>query len=166
MGFLARTTRRTGIIPLIIYLHEFGAEQFTGQRDLTLETDVPFIKSSIQRYGDGIYRKDMFRFHRQCNPPSTPHYLDYLIMTFWGIKEVPMVDVFGFGKDYETWPGNPEVYAWVYQNKVYMPTPNITCTESLQMLGKETEHRRKCRNLEEYLKTRPDLGDLQPKYEL
>lgn len=106
-----------------------------------------------------IYLHECDRFHH-FNP------VDYLIVTFWKNENSQMTDVFGFGKDYENWPGNPEVYAWVYQNGVYMPTPNITCTESLQMLGKETEHRRKCRNLEEYLETRPDLGDLQPKYEL
>lgn len=84
--------------------------------------------------------------------------LDYIISITWGslVSKEKIIDVFGFS-DISNWPGNPDVNSWVLKNKILIKENPLTCGDSLILLGKEEEIRRKCKNIEEYIRLIPNF---------
>ncbi len=86
------------------------------------------------------------------------------IAAVWGNSGKKVVELFGYGDFLHlAWPGNPEVYSWVFENGVYKPKErNVACAETMMVLGMEEDHRRTTHSLDEYMKTPPHLGELEP----
>jgi len=72
---------------------------------------------------------------------------------------------FGF-KDIKGWPGNPDVYGWVWENGFRQKRDEIneplTCEDTTIMLGREGAYRWECKDLRMFLYYPPDLGELEP----
>ncbi len=80
--------------------------------------------------------------------------LDYVLGILWKDPTSTNLDLFGY-KDIARWPGNPEVSNWVFKNGVFLSTRNISCGDSLILLGREEHYRRTCANLETYFSRVP-----------
>lgn len=84
----------------------------------------------------------------------------YLLAAMWGCDEKKIIDLFAFS-DIGDWPGNPDVAAFVLENGVYAPeNKKITCGDTLMVLGIEEKHRRRCTNLDDYMRRPPGIPDL------
>ena len=148
MAFIARFNIPERTPPVKVYFHIGGTIAYSGHLSV-----LDHAKICLQKVLD----KDPLRINGYA----------YLIAMMWGrSKDViseKMIDLFGFGGvNNKTWPGNPDVYSWVVSNGVYVSEENITCGDSLIVLGKEEEHRRKTRSLEEFISTFPHMGNLEP----
>ena len=80
--------------------------------------------------------------------------MEYMIAVLWGDKEEPVMDVFGF-HDIKEWPGNPTVRCWGYRKGVLRLSQDITCGDTLIVLGEEEALRRVSPDLETYLSKPP-----------
>ena len=87
---------------------------------------------------------------------------DFLLAAIWGSGGDKILDLFGLSDISSKWLGNPDVSAWVFKNGVYQHTPQITCGDTLILLGREEEFRRSRTDLSDYCKSFPHLGDLEP----
>lgn len=85
--------------------------------------------------------------------------IDYFLGVIWGNKVTgeKTVDLFGF-YDIKEWPGNPTVSEWVVRNGVFVRSHELTCGDTLIVLGKEESYRRFRNSLKEYLMNPPDIG--------
>lgn len=73
-----------------------------------------------------------------------------------------VVDLFMYSGDYiiRDWPGNPEISYAQFRNGNPVEKPKrLTVEDALIVLGRETEHRRRSKNLEEYLTKSPGFGN-------
>lgn len=86
---------------------------------------------------------------------------DYMLAAIWGNENSKMIDVFKY-TDVKDWPGNPDVSAFVMQNGVYIPRKEITCGDTLIVLGIEEKYRRTTKSLKEYMKNPPGIEGLIP----
>ena len=75
----------------------------------------------------------------------------YLIAAVWGEEGNKMIDLFKYSK-LNGWPGNPTVSSFVIKNGVYAPERrDITCGDTLIMLGLEEQLRRRTVNVIQYM---------------
>lgn len=94
--------------------------------------------------------------------------VDYVIAFLWGNQGRRVAELFGFG-GVKDWPGNPEVYSWVFEDGVYKPEERqISCGDSLVVLGREEDQRRKTKSCDEWLcrTPSPNLKDLRSSLEI
>ncbi len=141
MPFLKRFSMPHAAKPTRAYVHEAGFTDAYGQ--LT-GPDSP-----------RTYVGKIFERHNRLFEPD-----DFLIMALWGDNGKQIAEVFGyFGIN--PWPGNPEVNSWVFRDGIYhLYERQISCGDTLIVLGREEEARRKSPNLEHYMKNPPDVRDL------
>ncbi len=84
----------------------------------------------------------------------------YLLAAIWGENGAKMIDLFKYS-DIKSWPGNPTVGAFVIKNGLYIPEKrDITCGDTLVVLGSEERCRRKTRSLNEYIEESPKIEGL------
>ncbi|MDP1694142.1 MAG: hypothetical protein Q8L34_01240 [Candidatus Woesearchaeota archaeon] len=82
---------------------------------------------------------------------------NYSIVVVWADANKMRHDWFYF-HSISQWPGNPSVDVYVFKNKGFLPREHqVTCGDSLIMLGIEEQHRKTTKSRAEYLRTRPDL---------
>ena len=62
--------------------------------------------------------------------------------------------------DNGVWCSNPEVYSWFISEGTLNDTRSVTCGDGTIVLGKEEEHRRKCKNIGDWLRNAPVIGEL------
>ena len=86
---------------------------------------------------------------------------DWLIIAAYGYEKTRVAEVFGYNLT-EKWPGNPVVTMWVFTDGKLEPNEKTSCGNMHIILGAEESHRRKTKDLEEFLRTAPSLGDLHP----
>ena len=71
---------------------------------------------------------------------------DYILTAIWGNVEENkhMIDIFCYSVEKnKEWPGNPNVTAWTARDKyLFLPRGNITCGDTLIMLGEEEKYQR------------------------
>jgi len=98
---------------------------------------------------------------------STMRDFVYFIGILWGKERVKALDLFGY-KDIdpkstgEPWQrSNPDIGLWVIKNGVWV-SEGGSCEDSVIILGREGEHRRKTSGLAEFIETFPNLRDLEP----
>jgi len=85
---------------------------------------------------------------------------DFLLAALWGNNGDRMIDLFKYTGIRE-WPGNPEVAAYVFKDGIYKPNArDITCGDTLIVLGIEEAHRRKTGNRGDYIRNPPDIEGL------
>jgi len=82
---------------------------------------------------------------------------DYLLCALWGLDTNRRMDLFGF-KDIREWPGNPDVYPLVYEDKTWLNPDEygLTCGDFLMVLGQEETYRR-ITNREQYFAQPPSI---------
>jgi hypothetical protein len=92
---------------------------------------------------------------------------NYVLAAIWGdSKGARMLDFIGFsGIDASVlpkkWPGNPNVSGYVFRNNLYVPEKReISCGDGMIIWGIEESYRRTKANLEQYLRTTPDIPGL------
>lgn len=144
MGFIARLNFPTNIPPCRAYVHTAGFEEvYSGE----ISKAADYLFSIVNDPGYKSFRKS-----------------DFLLAALWGSAGNKMGDLFDLsdiGPEKE-WPGNPDVSPWVLKNGFYFQDDQIICGDTLIMLGREEEFRRKTSGLEEYCQRYPDLGDMEP----
>jgi len=131
--------------PARVYLHEYGLrEQFGGDG-----RSAGLVILSAFAYGEWAVRTLL----------RSEENLQYSIGIVWGDidNDQKACDLFGYS-GIEEWPGNPDVPLWVFRNGVLVKDLE-SCGDSLILLGLEEQHRRKCKNLEEYLEKNPKLPE-------
>jgi len=87
----------------------------------------------------------------------------FLLALFWADSGDKMVDVLGYSQPDKgaKWPGNLEVSGWIFRNGIYEPEEvGITCTDGIIIAGREEELRRSCMDIDQYLDTFPDFGNV------
>ncbi len=126
-----------------VYVHSSGLEDVFGQ------------ENPIERAKDYFLRT----FHEAIRGKS----FDYVLSFIWGDnlngKKVPAVDFFGF-TGINGWPGNPDVYSWVYKGGIYSTMESGICGDTLMLLGFEEFYRRMTMNLDQYLRVNPQFPEL------
>jgi hypothetical protein len=90
---------------------------------------------------------------------------DFVIPVLWGEAwggeeaNVMVAEIFGYG-DMREWPGNPTVYNWVFKNGLHIPEERqISCGDTMILLGAEETYRRNTRDLKEYISKAPQLPE-------
>ena len=123
------------IVPIRAYLHEFGSEIYRDG-----EANAHFMNTLAK------------------NPDKFKKF-DYAILVLWGDidKKERVIDAFGFS-GINRWPGNPDVSALVFRNGLYSQSENITCGDTLILLGKEEAYRRKTKSLDDYFRNHLDIN--------
>lgn len=140
MPFIGRATV-SNPKPTKIYMHKTGYAEAFGDKAFGHNRGVDYVL--------GILRENSVFFNRA----------DFLIAALWGERGEKIAEMFGYG-DIEQWPGNPTVYSWAFKNGVYQPWERqISCGETLVVLGAEERLRREHVNLEDYMWTSPELGE-------
>ena len=96
--------------------------------------DSPFARAYF--YEDGLLETfgsvkgaadylihDVFNKHYRLTQPA-----HFMIAAVWGAAGKKVAELFGYG-DINQWPGNPEVYSWIFENGIYQPRKrNIACS--------------------------------------
>lgn len=138
MPFVGRSLIRGVIPPAKVYLHSNGMDLFDNSIDFGRE----HVNELIER-NPGVFS------------PA-----DYVIAALWGENGKRVSECFGYG-DMGEWPGNPTVYSWVFENGVYKPEQRqISCGETLVVLGREETFRRTTRDLCDYFDESKQPDDL------
>lgn len=152
MRFIARINLPANTPPVRAYLHTAGFEEVYGGK---IEPAADYLLEVLSI------------FHSLPTPEQGNQ--DFLLAAIWGeIKpsdHTPSrnLDLFGLSDIVKNWPGNPDVSAWVFENGVYKHTHQITCGDTLIMLGEEENFRRtRCGSLNDYRYSYPLLGNLEP----
>lgn len=128
-----------------IYVHEAGAGEAFG----TTPSGYPDTSAAA------FHAINLFTHRFFHDTPA-----DFLIAALYGDHGDKIAEVFGYSGT-DPWPGNPDVYSWVFRNGIYRPSERqIACADTMLVLGREEEARRRTPDLRTYLANPPDLGDL------
>ena len=141
MAFITRFNLPIEDPPVRAYLHQAGFKE-------VFEGKIEIAKS----YFLGIFDSQ----HKNLDN------FGYVLATIWGDNGSKIIDFFGYRP---TRPEeNPEVYAWVVCDGAVVrsgldhnPT---TCGDSLIVLGREEEHRRKTKDLTDFMSNPPPLEEV------
>ncbi len=141
MGFVQVFTFLASTPPGRFYVHTAGFEKVFGNKDCSENYIVDVLDKHKKRF-EGWY--------------------SFLLGTVWGDESNGdrVIDLFGY-KCLKEWSGNPDVDLWVIRNGVYVPGVATTCEDTLFVLGKEREHRKMTKSLEEYMISSPKFCDLE-----
>ena len=98
------------------------------------------------------------------NPKISDSYdlrnFNYAIAVLWGQNKDKIVDLFAYC-DINRWPGNPTVHSFIFKNGVYQQENHeITCGDGTILIGLEEMHRRRCRNLSDFLQNPPAISGI------
>jgi len=83
----------------------------------------------------------------------------HMIAAVWNNEE-PMIDFFKFCNG-DKWPGNPEMYNYVFRSGIYRPEAAVTCGDGLIILGVEEQDRRRAHSLRVYLENPPVIKGIK-----
>lgn len=143
MAFYARIIFDNIRPPMKVYVHDAGHEAFSSAWGAK-EHMVKIIDTWDERFFD----------------------VNYVLAALWAKAHTKIAEVFCY-KGIETWPGNPEVFSYVFKNgKLWTRERNIEDEDTTIMRGMEGMHRRETKNLAEYIATHPHLGKLEPSTKL
>ncbi|MBI2232731.1 MAG: hypothetical protein HYU56_02330 [Candidatus Aenigmarchaeota archaeon] len=133
--------------PTRVYVHE---TLFTDAYDSSVNLPQTYIDLNKPDFIGKIFEQ-----YTELFEPD-----DFLIMALWGNDGKQIAEVFGyFGTN--PWPGNPEVNSWVFSDGIYQREQRqICCADTLIVLGREEEARRKAPDLKSYMQNPPDVRDL------
>ncbi len=138
MPFIKRFSMPHAVKPTRVYVHEAG---FTDAYDHG-KLPQAYIGKIFEGYAE-LFEPD-----------------DFLIMALWGDNGKQIAEVFGYF-EIDPWPGNPEVNSWVFRDGIYQREERqISCGDTLIVLGREEEARRKAPDLRSYMQNPPDVRDL------
>lgn len=85
---------------------------------------------------------------------------DYILAAIWGDNSSKMIDIFKYS-DINNWPGNPDMGAFVLRDGVYVPEKReVTCGDTLIVLGQEEKYRRTTKDLTDYMEHPPEIEGL------
>lgn len=144
MVFVARFNFPKLKPPVRAYLHEAGLDAYS-----TLE--IGSVDAARKYFLDVFEWQDVSKYQ-------------FVLAAMWGkvngVNEPERnIDFFGLSDiDENGWPGNPEVSAWVVKNGVVVPQKEITCGDTLIVLGEEEKYRRKCKNMADYSLIIPEIN--------
>ncbi len=94
-----------------------------------------------------------------CNMHSLPKDIDYQIIMLWAEDKDPVTDMWIFTKT-DAWGSGPLVDVKIFRGYREVNDIGVGSGNTLIVLGKEEEHRRRSQNLESYLSgPRPKLPD-------
>lgn len=90
----------------------------------------------------------------------------WVIAILWAKEQEAIVDLFVYSalSGIMDWPGNPDVdYGQFHSGKFIEKAKGLTCGDGLIALGREEQHRRNSRCLEQYLAEAPPfpVGDIK-----
>ena len=157
-----------------VYIHSAGFAEVYGHKPAEDEAEeherlrrhVPDLVDAAMGHFSDVWDKCR---HASVDDPSFIGDFAYVLAVMWGDKSrnEKVIDFFGFSGINE-WPGNPDVSAWVMREGVYVSQERfgdiyvqnrkITCGDTLILLGREEQYRRKTSTLEEYVNIHPRLG--------
>lgn len=146
--FIARLKLPEHQPPVKAYLHCSGLFLFGGRVDC-LSTFV----NNAQRYLlDSL--SETKRHYDDCS---------FLLATIWGdeTRREKVIDLFGY-HGLTNWRSNPEVSSWTIRNGVVTRETDITCEDTLIVLGFEAVLRRETGSLADYMSRNPSLGIKNP----
>lgn len=84
---------------------------------------------------------------------------DFLLAAVWGDGENKTVETFGY-HGIDPWPGNPDIFFWVFRNGIYYPgEEQKECEDTTILRGREAEYRRTTKSLETYMENPPDISN-------
>lgn len=137
MTFIARFRLPREHPPKKIYLHSSGADVYMGLFQTSAQGAIAHVTGALDQL------------------PELQGMFHYVIAIAWGDNGDKMVDCFGFS-GIRAWPGNPDVSTWVLKNGVYQQRTRITpkdtmCEDSIILLGREAELRRRSHSLDSFL---------------
>jgi hypothetical protein len=144
MPFIARISLPGALRPTRAYLYEPGFEDGFG---------------SVKGARD--YLAQVLDVGSKINGVITP--ADYILAALWSDKDSKVAELFGYG-GISDWPGNPEVYSWVFKDGIYLPGQRkIACGEATRILGTEEDYRITTKSLKEFMEKPPQLRELEPR---
>ncbi len=138
-NFLGRLTYCSEQLPpLRAYFHNGGLVEAFGEKETIEKAKEQLLDSLVKNIpliGDGIY----------------------LIAAVWGENGNKMIDLFKYSH-FNGWPGNPTISAFVIKNGVYIPErKDITCGDTLIVLGLEEKIRRRTVGVSHYINSPPPI---------
>ena len=137
MDFIYTINDRSGKIPIRAHLHKTGTTAYGENNERVKRHAINYLFEMIhsQRFNE-IVREDN---------------LEYALAAMWGDNGTKVVDLFGFRGVKDSWLRNPDVLSWDFRNGIFTRGA-ITCGDTLIMLGKEEDYRRrKNAGLETYM---------------
>src|SRR3989344_1352042 len=140
MAFIERFTSKNNIIPYRGYIDENEFKEVFG----TVEKAREYAFSIVKKH------KDLFKNR------------DYIIIALYGLENKKIAEIFSYKVMGKNWPGNTEILAYIFKNGKHLPSESWSCENMDIVRGEEGKYRRKTSSLEEFLKSVPHLGDLQP----
>ena len=152
MGIMARYVHvRTPELetPGRLYLHTSGLNVFTGRDSSPIKNAALYAREALAQDAEGL-KEFMF-----------------FIGILWGERNRRIMDLMRYNgfdlEEQKPWQEiNPDVNISIITDGVWTPG-NLLCEEGLIVLGREGEHRRRTASLEEFIRTPPNLGPLEPK---
>ena len=89
---------------------------------------------TIDRVNAGLHLDSVFDRHKHLLDPRIEHFIGILWTNGKGTGG-RMIDLFGFTQE-KNWPGNPEVYNWVFRNGGYIPgSVAVTCSNGWRTIA-------------------------------
>ncbi len=130
-------------------------EQFRGH---TPQVRVYYHKSGFELYSSEKRDPTMDLINALEKHDSELKSFNYVLAVAWGDinKKERIIEFFGY-REITEWPGNPEVSSLIIKNNILVPQREITCGDTLILLGEEEKYRRTTRSLDEYFTYPPHL---------
>jgi len=97
--------------------------------------------------------------HYRSSQPLFP----WVIGILWGKRGEVFTNFFGYRNDLQSWPGDPHVESALHAGSTVLGPAKHT-GDDLVVLGREEEHRRRCRSLEHYLQEAPKFSKEDVKF--
>jgi hypothetical protein len=127
-------------VPVKAYIHNFGFDT-VYKNNIGLAEE--YLRKSLPSVALGKGMRIMFA-----------------LGVLWGDSNGDKIaEFFGYSRTKE-WPGNPAVIPWQIVNGKMKQGPETECADTVIVRGLEEQYRRTTKNLREYAKHLPDLGDL------
>ena len=126
--------------PTVLYFHETGYADAFGKDRVGIPEGLKHTVSILER-------------HPQLTGSAT-----YILAALWGDKGRKTAELFGYG-DLSEWHCNPTAYdPLVFKDGVYQPlSMEVGCGDMAIAFGREEEHRRACKDIDEFIARQPEL---------
>ncbi len=130
----------TGFNGIRAYFHEAGIETAFGNT-ATLAEGLKHLRSVLVRHRKGLGDAD------------------FILAAVWGSQRGKEIDLFKYDNTLSNWPGNPDVSSYRFTNGILKPEEKqITCGDTLMILGLEEQYRRTTDRLSTYIQTPPRIA--------
>ena len=132
---------------------------------ICLPDNKPPVRAYVHKTGFDVYGNSIPEAERHLKQVLKENReelngLQYMLAAMWGYEGNKMIDMFGYN-GITKWPGNPNIYAWVMENGVFVPVDKmipklaLTCEDTSILISKEAEHRRNRNSLADFISTPP-----------